>query len=64
MERSVKILICTTVGFSVYGVAIIYLGLNEDDQDYNLILFSIQGLIISPLLIAAYAIIIKRIRQY
>ena len=41
VERSVKILIFTTVGFSVYGVAIIYLGLNEDDQDYNLILFSI-----------------------
>ena len=64
MERSVKILMATTIGFVVYGIALIYLGIKEDNQDYDQIVYTIQGLIISPVLIVAYATIIKRMRHY
>jgi hypothetical protein len=41
VERSVKILMGTTIGFSIYGLALIYLGIKEDDEDYDRIVFAI-----------------------
>jgi hypothetical protein len=64
IERSVKIMVFTSVVFVIYAILIILCGLSEDDRTYDQILVSVHGLIISPFLILAYLIVIKRLRKY